>query len=129
MGGGGGDGGSWGGGGIAGGGVGRASKPVDFSDILHWNPTKIVDFPANKLCFAHDQVFRGRNVFRDTCHDRGNGLAPDTCTLLDLGSGYGGTARAAAKEFGCKVGTRPSLQHPFTSQVDQTTWKFRGKAL
>ena len=43
------------------------------------------------------------------CFPSGNGPAPDTCTLLDLGSGYGGTARAAAKEFGCKVGPSPVL--------------------
>lgn len=28
---------------------------------------------------------------------------PDTGTLMELGCGYGGMARAAAKEFGCKV--------------------------
>lgn len=33
----------------------------------------------------------------------GDGAAPDKCTLVDLGSGFGGTARIAAKEYGCKV--------------------------
>ena len=37
------------------------------------------------------------------CFPRGGSPAPDTCTLLDMGAGYGGTARVAAKEFGCKV--------------------------
>ncbi|CAN0541518.1 unnamed protein product, partial [Laminaria digitata] len=27
----------------------------------------------------------------------------DKCTLVDLGSGFGGTARVAARELGCKV--------------------------
>lgn len=31
------------------------------------------------------------------------GTLPDPCTLMELGSGYGGMARAAAKKFGCKV--------------------------
>lgn len=30
-------------------------------------------------------------------------LAPDKCTLVDMGSGLGGTARVAAKEYGCDV--------------------------
>ena len=37
------------------------------------------------------------------CFPIGEGPAPDKCTLMDLGSGYGGTARVAAKELGCKV--------------------------
>lgn len=37
------------------------------------------------------------------CFPAGKGPAPDKCTLMDLGSGYGGTARVAAKEHGCKV--------------------------
>ncbi|CAM9342480.1 unnamed protein product, partial [Hapterophycus canaliculatus] len=34
--------------------------------------------------------------------DNGN-PSPSECTMLDMGSGYGGTARVAAKTFGCKV--------------------------
>ena len=38
------------------------------------------------------------------CFPGGQGdPAPDACTMMDMGAGYGGTARVAAKEFGCKV--------------------------
>ena len=37
------------------------------------------------------------------CFPGGGDLALDTCTIMDMGAGYGGTARVAAKEFGCKV--------------------------
>lgn len=38
------------------------------------------------------------------CFPGGEGsLASDKCTLLDMGSGLGGTARVAAKEYGCDV--------------------------
>ena len=40
------------------------------------------------------------------CFPTGEGPPPDKSTLMDLGSGCGGTARVAAKEFGCTV--RPS---------------------
>ncbi|CAB1120986.1 unnamed protein product [Ectocarpus sp. CCAP 1310/34] len=35
----------------------------------------------------------------------GNGAPPSAeCTMVDLGCGYGGTARVATKKLGCKVG-------------------------
>ena len=34
---------------------------------------------------------------------RDGDTAPDKSTIMDMGAGYGGTARIAAKEFGCKV--------------------------
>ena len=43
------------------------------------------------------------------CFPSGDGPAPDKCTLMDMGAGYGGTARVAAKEFGCKVYARVSF--------------------
>ncbi|CAN0442383.1 unnamed protein product, partial [Laminaria digitata] len=49
---------------------------------------------ASSLC-THELLSR--------CFPSGKGPAPDKCTLMDLGSGYGGTARVAAKELGCKV--------------------------
>lgn len=30
-------------------------------------------------------------------------FVPDKCTVMDMGAGFGGTARVAAKELGCKV--------------------------
>lgn len=39
-----------------------------------------------------------------------DGPSPADCTLVDLGSGYGGTARVAAKELGCKVRACPSME-------------------
>lgn len=30
-------------------------------------------------------------------------FVPEKCTVMDMGAGFGGTARVAAKEFGCKV--------------------------
>lgn len=32
-----------------------------------------------------------------------DGPAPASCTAVDMGSGYGGTARVAAREYGCRV--------------------------
>lgn len=32
-----------------------------------------------------------------------SGFVPDKCTIMDMGAGFGGTARVAAKELGCKV--------------------------
>eukprot|EP00752_Nemacystus_decipiens_P001516 g1487.t1 len=38
------------------------------------------------------------------CFPKGEGATPPSeCTLMDMGSGYGGTARVAAKKLGCKV--------------------------
>ncbi|CAM9322755.1 unnamed protein product, partial [Scytosiphon promiscuus] len=37
------------------------------------------------------------------CFPTGATPAPSECTMLDMGSGYGGTARVAAKTLGCKV--------------------------
>ena len=45
------------------------------------------------LCFPADRV----------------GNAPNKYTLVDLGSGFGGTARMAAKKYGCQVRLRPRL--------------------
>ena len=44
------------------------------------------------------------------CFPGGSGgcPAPDKCTLMDMGAGYGGTARVAVKEFGCEVHDRVS---------------------
>ena len=33
----------------------------------------------------------------------GSGFVPNKCTVMDMGAGFGGTARVAAKELGCKV--------------------------
>lgn len=32
-----------------------------------------------------------------------SGFVPNKCTVMDMGAGFGGTARVAAKELGCKV--------------------------
>lgn len=32
-----------------------------------------------------------------------SGFLPDKCTVMDMGSGFGGIGRMAAKELGCKV--------------------------
>ncbi|CAM9353219.1 unnamed protein product, partial [Laminaria digitata] len=38
------------------------------------------------------------------CFPAGDGsLAPEKCVLVDMGAGFGGTARVAAKEYGCDV--------------------------
>ncbi|CAM9539498.1 unnamed protein product [Pylaiella littoralis] len=37
------------------------------------------------------------------CFSDDGATPPSKCTLMDMGSGYGGTARVAAKKFGCKV--------------------------
>ena len=37
----------------------------------------------------------------------GDGPAPSKCVLMDMGAGLGGTARVAAKDYGCDV--RPLL--------------------
>ncbi|CAN0491286.1 unnamed protein product, partial [Scytosiphon promiscuus] len=37
------------------------------------------------------------------CFPTGTTPPPSECTMLDMGSGYGGTARVAAKTLGCKV--------------------------
>lgn len=34
-------------------------------------------------------------------------FVPEKCTVMDMGAGFGGTARVAAKEFGCKVPGTP----------------------
>ncbi|CAN0508209.1 unnamed protein product, partial [Scytosiphon promiscuus] len=41
-----------------------------------------------------------------------SGFVPDKCTVMDMGSGFGGTARVAAKEFGCKVPGTPVFRVP-----------------
>lgn len=47
--------------------------------------------------------FLGTQELMSLCFPSGGGLAPDECTLMDMGAGFGGTARVAAKEYGCKV--------------------------
>lgn len=46
------------------------------------------------------------------CFPEGEGAPPPSeCTLMDMGSGYGGTARVAARKLGCKVSLRRSKGH------------------
>ena len=47
-------------------------------------------------------------VLLSLCFPAGSdGIAPDERNLVDLGSGFGGTARMAAKAYGCHVRLRP----------------------
>lgn len=52
------------------------------------------------------------------------GPRPDECTVMDLGAGYGGSAREAAKQFGCKVRLkRKSTAKRFLYKARCSAWR------